>query len=159
MKHRYNRTTLERLQGLSIPEPNSGCYLWLGRLNEWGYGVFRIDGKTVLAHRASWEEERGEIPEGMKVCHSCDNPPCINPSHLWLGTDYDNTHDSMRKGRQRKRRGEQHGNASITEIQALEIISAIASGEKDRKISNKIGCSKNIVSMIRYNRIWKHLAR
>lgn len=157
-KHRYNRTPEERLEGLSIPEPNSGCWLWLGRLNEWGYGVFRLDNKTVLAHRASWIVNYGEIPDGKKVCHSCDMPPCINPDHLWIGTDDDNAQDCIRKGRAVHPRGCEHPNVSITEDQAMEIISRLRT-EEDLAIATYIGCTENAVNLIRRNRTWRHLVR
>lgn len=64
-----------------------------------GYGRLRVDGKKVLAHRASYEEFNGAITDGLLVCHSCDTPSCINPDHLFLGTDKDNFHDSLNKGR------------------------------------------------------------
>jgi hypothetical protein len=148
----------ERLQELSIPEPNSGCWLWLGRLNEWGYGVFRENGKTTLAHRSSWIAENGEIPKGMLACHLCDIPACINPEHLWLGTDLDNSSDCIKKGRNRQLAGGKHPNASMTEDQAKEAIFLISKRD-DGEIAEIIGCTKNAVNLIRRNRTWRHLAR
>lgn len=85
-----------------VPEPNTGCWLWLSGTNN-GYGIlslYEVYGRrTVLAHRASWEFHRGPIPEGLCVLHRCDTPPCINPAHLFLGTIADNTHDMIAKGR------------------------------------------------------------
>jgi len=76
-----------------------GCWNWAASLNNKGYGWFRIRGKTFTAHRASWMLFRGSIPAGMCVLHKCDNPQCVRPSHLFLGTMRDNTQDMIRKGR------------------------------------------------------------
>jgi hypothetical protein len=80
-----------------------GCWEWTGcRHHQWRYGHFRKEGKNVQAHRFSWELAHGRpVPDGMMVCHSCDNPPCVNPAHLFLGTAKDNVRDMLSKGRGR----------------------------------------------------------
>jgi hypothetical protein len=85
------------------------CWLWSGVGDRNGYRQARYQGKHWQAHRLVWTLERGPIPKGMLVCHSCDTPPCCNPSHLWLGTNADNTEDRERKGRTRAASGERHG--------------------------------------------------
>ena len=82
-----------------IPEPNSGCWLWDGAVNDKGYGVFYWRRTRRYAHRASYEIYRGPIRYGMFVCHKCDNPSCVNPAHLFEGTAEDNMQDCVRKGR------------------------------------------------------------
>ncbi len=87
-----------------MPEPNTGCHLWLGgwSKNPNGYGTYGVGsghGRHGKAHREAWRRVNGEIPEGMQVCHRCDTPACVNPEHLFLGTSQDNTDDKMRKGR------------------------------------------------------------
>jgi hypothetical protein len=81
------------------PEPNTGCHLWMGRVNHAGYGTTRRGGKCVRVHRATWEMVRGLIPEGMHVLHRCDTPSCANVEHLFLGTHAENMADRDRKGR------------------------------------------------------------
>ena len=75
------------------------CWNWTASKNIQGYGYFRFDGKMRKAHRMAWLLVNGEIPDGMCVCHTCDNPGCVNPIHLWLGTNQDNMDDMNNKGR------------------------------------------------------------
>lgn len=88
----------QRLVNLMVPEPNTGCWLFLGQLYRNGYGKINVAKKTTSAHRVSYETFKGEIGE-LWVLHKCDTPCCINPDHLFLGTRQDNVDDMMRKGR------------------------------------------------------------
>lgn len=96
-------TLRERFDAKWIPEPNSGCWLWLGALFVSGYGWFQRGHRKqpgARANRISWELHRGPIPDGLCVLHRCDNPSCVNPDHLFIGTQLDNIADRDRKGRQ-----------------------------------------------------------
>src|SRR5262245_51840420 len=76
-------------------EKKTRCQPWKGSRNQAGYGLVRVDGKTRLAHRVSFELANGPIPEGKIICHKCDNPPCVRPDHLYAGTHQDNARDAM----------------------------------------------------------------
>lgn len=86
-----------------VDKKKGDCWEWTGVLTTSGYGKFEIDGKTLVASRVVYEWECGIIPEGMFVCHTCDNPKCVRPEHLWVGTAKDNNLDCINKGRHRSK--------------------------------------------------------
>lgn len=93
------KTLRERFNSRHIPVPESGCWLWEGAVDRYGYGKIRDNCHRVQAHRVSWILHNGPIPEGLCVLHKCDVPGCVNPDHLFLGTNKDNTQDALKKGR------------------------------------------------------------
>ncbi|KKM00856.1 hypothetical protein LCGC14_1800190, partial [marine sediment metagenome] len=92
----------------------NGCWEWKNATDTSGYGLFWKNGKHHKAHRISWELHNGKIPKGLLVLHTCDNPLCVNPNHLWLGTNQDNQNDMYAKNRGKKATGEKHGCAKLT---------------------------------------------
>ena len=133
------------------------CWEWTGACNPGGYGMFGIDGRAVLAHRLSYTIHYGYIPDGLCVCHHCDNRPCINPLHLFVGTPADNNADMVRKGRDSQLFGELHSHAKLTDAKVLEILSIErVAGDQDI-IASKFGVSRSTISKIRSRRAWKHL--
>ena len=121
--HPHRDEILEAFESRIIPEPNSGCWLWSGSVSHYGYGFFTMRAHgfdNKIAHRVAWQLYRGPIPEGIQVLHKCDVRGCVDPGHLFLGTNADNRADMVAKGRQSK--GETHGPAKLTERQALAIL-------------------------------------
>lgn len=145
----------ERLAFYSMPEPNSGCWLWLGaEFVGTSYGRMSWRGKSRLTHRLSWLAHRGEIPTGLFVCHKCDVPACINPDHLFLGTHAENMRDRKNKGRSFRPQGERHNMAKLTSEAALSI-------RKDRRpakiLSAEYGVTPDTIYHIRSGLAWRHL--
>lgn len=121
----------------------SGCHEWQSTLSKQGYGKFWFDGVQVPAHRMAYQLFAGEIPEGMMVCHRCDNPKCVNPEHLFIGTQQDNVRDMWAKGRGIGRRV--LTNAHVKAIQAL-----LADGRiSQQRIASVVGISQVTVSRIK----------
>lgn len=108
-KKMIDQKTKDRFFEKVIPEPNSGCWLWIGAWHGDGYGIVKIRQVNFRTHRVSWELHNGPIPDGLCVLHKCDTPCCVNPNHLFLGTQPDNVQDCLNKNRhtqQIKRRGD-----------------------------------------------------
>lgn len=141
-----------------VRKEESGCWVWTGHRYPKGYGAYKAPGgRLVSAHRASYEMHNGPVPAGVVVCHRCDNPPCVNPNHLWLGTAAENNADRDAKGRQVAPKGSRHGMASITDETAREIRAACASGEPQVKIAKRLSVSKYVVNSIATGRNWTHI--
>lgn len=134
-------------------EPLSGCWLWMRGCGAGGYGQIWV-GKNQYAHRASFETFIGPIPDGMWVLHKCDVPSCINPDHLFLGTNADNVKDRGAKGRHARQRGEEHGNAKLTEA---EVIAIRTDTRLQREIARDHGVSRRAVSHIKKRTRWAHV--
>ena len=120
-----NRTSVQvRFQEKYVVNAETGCWDWVACLTESGYGQFGFNGKRRKAHRVSYELHVGPIPEGegchkICVCHKCDNPKCVNPAHLFLGTYQDNVNDKIAKGRQLS--GELNGSSVLNNKKAVVI--------------------------------------
>ncbi len=147
-------TVSERIELNSIPEPNSGCYIWVGGITQSGYGRLKVDGKMFRSHRLVWEKENGFIPDGLCVCHRCDNPLCVNPDHLFLGTNAENTADKMKKGRHFAQYGEMHGQAKLTKAEVIEIRST---PYLPSEMARKYGVSRSTIKNIKKRKVWTHL--
>jgi hypothetical protein len=131
------------------------CWPWIGATDGHGYGTFWNGGKLVLAHRTAWMLTKGLIPGGMNVLHRCDNRPCCNPNHHFLGTYGDNCRDRTKKGRTAK--GEKHGRAKLTEAQAIEILARSKAGESHRLLAHAFQVSRSTIQHLVQGRSWSHL--
>lgn len=151
---RNKKTLLERIQKFE-QVTETGCWIWTGKLHKEGYGVVCDESnKPMLAHRASWMLFRSDIPDGMIVCHKCDTPSCINPSHLFLGTDADNNKDMMSKKRNAQPKGSRTANSKINESIAIEIFNARGTL---KEIASKYGLFFSTVHKIKSKESWKHI--
>jgi hypothetical protein len=136
-------------------DPGSGCWVWTANALPSGYGLIRVsreDGIRV-AHRVSWLLHRGPIPPGMRVCHRCDNPPCVNPDHLFLGTPKDNTRDMLMKGRHAY--GRRLPQSKLTPEAVAEIR---ASPESSSSICRRYGVTDSTIRYVRRGDTWKETA-
>lgn len=138
-------------------EPNSGCWLWSGGINERGYGIIGLGTREMgvaKAHRVSWEQHNGPLPDGANVLHKCDTPACVNPDHLFLGTLADNARDMVRKGRNKMpdNRGERASWSKLTEADVRHIKRRVMSA---RAYAKRYGVSCGNISNIWLGKSWK----
>lgn len=146
------RDPVATFEALYIPEPNSGCWLWTGTLHHDGYGQIRINNIIHRAHRLSFELHKGPIPDGLGVLHHCDNRPCVNPDHLYAGTEADNARDAQSRGR--TLRGTKHANSILTEENVREIRTSCCT---DAALARKLGVSRPAVRNARIGITWAHV--
>jgi hypothetical protein len=135
----------------------SGCWEWQGTRSGRGYGRFKLKSYVSTSpHRLSYALFTGRSPGGLFVCHHCDNPPCCNPAHLFLGTVQDNSDDMVRKGRAAKRdqSGERNGAAKLAASDVEAIRAKILSGLTNVAIAAQYGVTHQIISKIRRGRAW-----
>lgn len=131
------------------------CWEWQGSKTLEGYGRCMRNGTTIRAHRLSWFLANGTIPDGFCVCHKCDNPSCVNPAHLFLGTIGDNNRDRSTKERNGAAYGEQNGNAVLTK-EKVELARLLHNdGVSYGQIANRLGISKTTVANVIKGRTWK----
>lgn len=130
------------------------CWIWTGGLVR-GYGAGTYQGRQGYAHRFAWEAEHGPIPAGMLVCHRCDNPPCVRPDHLFLGTNADNMADRNAKGRHSH--GVSRPGAKLTDAAVLEIRARHLSGDNHPTLSASFGVSLTTISDILNGKKWGHV--
>lgn len=134
------------------------CWLWQGGLFSTGYGqfTFYIDGrKWSAAHRIAYFLHYGVIPKGLKVCHKCDTPQCVNPFHLFLGSQADNMRDMAEKGRSLK--GEKHSLSKLTETQVIQLKKLLAGGLSLTKAARMFNVNRATISDIKHGRTWAWL--
>lgn len=168
------------------PVEPEACWEWTGHRDRDGYGELRVCGRPKRAHRVSWELTHGDIPPGLLVCHACDNPSCVRPGHLWLGTKSDNARDSYAKGRQPKEmrpHGDAHWTrrepgrwarvqekarenlpfgvacwgAKLTEAQVREVRERLERGQSKRSLAKEYGVSAKTIRDIEGRHTWARL--
>lgn len=153
----WNKVTLE---SELRPKMKELCWLWIGGKMRKGYGRFTSGKKNhLLAHRIAWQLTNGPIPEGMCVLHRCDNPACVNPAHLWLGTVQDNNQDMIEKGRfappeKHANPGEKNPSAKLTwdQVRAIRRVRAYYS---QTELGSAFGVSQRTISFILRGEHWR----
>jgi hypothetical protein len=158
MSHRSNRLWTEQefwAMGLRV----GPCLEWQGWRNPKGYGYFETAGRRWKASRWAWTITHGPIPDGLLVCHTCDNPPCIEPLHLFLGTNRDNLRDMAAKGRTHRHLGETNRSAKLTTAQ-VRVIRAVRqeTGVTVKSLAQEYGVHQSTIEKILARETWKDVA-
>lgn len=146
-----------RVVGMPSAPPTAGCWPWPGRRSASGYGVLWIRGRgDIRAHRLLWELAHGPVPADADVLHWCDNPPCVNPAHLHLGTHTQNMAEMVVRGR--VRRGEEHRDAKLTENSVREMRAIYALGEvSTTDLGERYGVSRHTAWLVVAHKSWRHV--
>lgn len=151
-------TSLDKLFEKSMPIPFCGCWIWMGGLARDGrYGSCSYLDHIYRTHRLSYFLAYGQIPDGVNVLHKCDIPLCINPDHLFLGTDADNMLDKTEKNRQAKGRDCNHPYNVFSENTVKEARTLYGFGFTLQEVADEYGCTKSTVSMIVNRKTWRHV--
>lgn len=148
----------QRFHDSYVREPMSGCWLWT-KSDNGRYGLLSKGGRQRRAHRISYELHVGQIPDGMVVMHECDNPLCVNPGHLRVGTQLENIKDRDTKGRQvpNHPKGESNGMRKLSETEVLSIRRLRSVGWTMTNIAARFGVSRTAISVILSGKYWKHI--
>lgn len=137
------------------------CWVWTGDRDRWGYGRLwtHVDGKPTyeFAHRLSLEMVGSPVPAGLYALHTCDNPPCVNPEHLYAGTILDNNTDRESRGRRIAPRGEDHASALLTEWQVRDIRARYPHAASASALASEHGVSRSLIRAVASRRLWKHV--
>lgn len=158
-------TAIERFMRKVAMVPIAGCWIWTScseKNSKFDYGTFYLGKKFIRAHLASWQLHYGPIPPGMKVCHQCDVPGCVNPDHLFLGTSQENMRDMVDKGRGRHfevaPRGEAHHKTTLADTDVLQIRSIYAGGGVSQaQLGKQFGVSQSSILKIVRRQRWGHV--
>jgi hypothetical protein len=160
---RTMKTLQERFDEKWIPVPESGCWIWVGssfqqrHYENSPYGQIWIDGKLIKAHRASWEIYQGPIPAGLFVLHKCDTPACVNPSHLYIGTQANNVQDRDDKSRRGPPRGEKHPMSKLTDRDVILIRQCAGKGMTTTALAYLFGVHRTTIQRAKSGRRWSHV--
>lgn len=147
----------QRFHKYSPNRPSDGCWLWAGACHPRGYGKLIIRNRVEAAHRVSWAIHQAD-PGDLCVLHRCDNPPCVNPEHLFLGTDLDNKKDMFSKRRGVNPRGERHGRTPFTEADVRAIRTRREAGESYGALGREYGVTRVAIRNICLKRSWSHVS-
>ncbi len=142
---------------LNMVDKTDGCWNWTGHTNKKGYGLFHYKDSANLSHRVSYNLFVGEIPKDKMVLHHCDNPTCVNPEHLYVGTALDNSNDMVNRGRANYVRGEESGMSKLTDGDVYVIRDLVSIGTKTKAIAQLMEVDVSTINRAATGRAWKHL--
>lgn len=146
--------------GLAVAKDGQ-CWEWTRVRNQHGYGQLRVAGRMVYAHRLAYELGVGQIPDGMHVLHQCDNPRCINPAHLSVGTHSQNMRECSERGRAKipkpVKLGEDNGASKLREGDVRSIRRLLGKGDTQQSIAERFGVTQRTISNIKLGKKWGHL--
>lgn len=151
---------IERFWSHVDEKDKDDCWEWQAYKSKKGYGSFGVKRNILLAHRISWIIANGQIPKGKIIMHKCDNPPCVNPEHLFCGTPMDNMMDKMRKGRYKKGkivRGESHPISKLKKEDIPKIRNLYDQGISTHKIGKRFGVNSKTIWFIGKRIAWSHI--
>ncbi|GAB6170593.1 HNH endonuclease [Paradesulfitobacterium aromaticivorans] len=141
---------------MSNVQKTDSCWIWTGHKANGGYGIFHANHKSYIAHRFYYALHHGPIPEHIKACHKCDNPACVNPDHIFLGTQSENLRDAVMKGR-RNMLGEDNPFSKLTEDNVLSLRRLYANGITKAELARRFQLSKTHVGRIISREVWAHI--
>jgi hypothetical protein len=144
------KSVAQRIMDKTTPEPNTGCFLWAGCADKNGYGFIRIDGKNKKVHRVAYDMANGtQLPSNVLVCHTCDTPSCVNPRHLYAGSNSDNQIDAAIKGRSPS------GKLSVDDVRLIR--ARREAGETATGLALEYGVHLTTIINIAHRQKWKHV--
>lgn len=149
-----NQSDLKRFEEKIMPEPNTGCWIWMGAMLPTGYGRFKLKGRSSPAHRVSHSLYKGDVLFGTLVCHTCDNKWCVNPDHLYIGTHSENVLDSYRRNRMTSKKGTDH---SMSKLKNNDIIFIRASLSPRKLLANQFNVTVSNIQLIQTRKLWRHI--
>lgn len=159
LEHLKIENTIENRFHTKVTEKDkNGCMLWTAFINPKGYGLFKFNGRTMPAHRCSYELHFGKIPKGMCVLHKCDVRNCVNPDHLFLGTQIENIKDMCKKGRNSKSVGMDNPKSKLTDRKVKNIKMKLSQGITITKLAKQYKVAECTIGFIKSNQTWKHIS-
>lgn len=152
---RFRGSLKEEFESRIMPEPNTGCWLWIGKIDKDGYGGMSYNLVYDRAHRWSYQIYTGPILDDLYILHHCDTRSCVNPDHLYQGTPKNNSNDRVR--RNRGAIGEAHGGSKLDSLQIKVIRSLQSSGIEQKEIAKYFNVTPALINLIIKNKLWKNL--